>query len=479
MITTALALGLVWVNGAAMASEELAWPLDPPKVITSSFGEYRAGRFHAGIDLRISRIGAEAYACGSGYISRVRCSPFGYGKAVYLTLDAGGSAVYAHLDDFTPEVLAYVREEQHQRRSYSVDLEPEPGRFRVERGAIVAYAGSSGTSAPHLHFEPRDAGNRPINPRLLGMSWPDSTAPVFRSLLMVPADAQSTVNGDILPVALPVQSSEPGRYTVSPVRLSGHVGLGADVIDPANEGSSILGAYILRTVIDGSTVFEIRNDYLSYETMGHGTVAWLPFLTAEGRYQALWRWPGNQSDNYQVAPADGWIDAPQEPSALRVEALDFFGNTATVEMPIEPDGSVADPVDASGVGEGSVTLYCHGTWLGIRAVFQAPEPDVPVLHVTAGERSPIPEFRRVNDRVFAAGYDPGPPGGMVVIQVTHPRITAYTEQVAVFIRGTTSEPYEVAGLTVKPGINSAFGALFARIHEMPEAKASGDLMKLA
>ncbi len=33
-------------------AETYCWPLDIPRQLTSSFAEYRPGRFHAGIDLR-------------------------------------------------------------------------------------------------------------------------------------------------------------------------------------------------------------------------------------------------------------------------------------------------------------------------------------------------------------------------------------------------------------------------------------------
>ena len=39
-----------------------------------------------------------------GYIARIRTSSKGYGKTIYLQLHDGNTAVYAHLDHFTPKV---------------------------------------------------------------------------------------------------------------------------------------------------------------------------------------------------------------------------------------------------------------------------------------------------------------------------------------------------------------------------------------
>jgi trigger factor len=75
------------------------WPLDLPRIVTSSFGEYRGGRFHAGLDLRTGGIGKEEKAPLNGYVSRVRCSPSGYGKAVYLRLEDGNTAVFEMKDE--------------------------------------------------------------------------------------------------------------------------------------------------------------------------------------------------------------------------------------------------------------------------------------------------------------------------------------------------------------------------------------------
>ena len=106
MIGAALAILVVL---AGEPPSPYIWPLDLPQAITSSFGEYRGGRFHAGLDLRTGGIGKQVKAPAAGYVSRVRCSPWGYGKAVYLALDDGNTAVFGHLSAFAPELREYVR----------------------------------------------------------------------------------------------------------------------------------------------------------------------------------------------------------------------------------------------------------------------------------------------------------------------------------------------------------------------------------
>ena len=95
---------LILLSGAAAAAPSgYVWPLKLDPQLTSSFAEYRPGRFHAGIDLRTNGVGREVFAASDGYVSRVRCSPYGYGKAIYLQMNDGNSVVYAHLSSYYPD----------------------------------------------------------------------------------------------------------------------------------------------------------------------------------------------------------------------------------------------------------------------------------------------------------------------------------------------------------------------------------------
>ena len=73
-------------------------PLTIPLVLAGTFGELRSNHFHAGIDIKTkSKEGFPVLAIDSGYVSRVKVRPGGYGKAVYLKHYNGFVSVYAHL----------------------------------------------------------------------------------------------------------------------------------------------------------------------------------------------------------------------------------------------------------------------------------------------------------------------------------------------------------------------------------------------
>ncbi len=183
------------VSGQA---QTLQWPARVELGVTSSFGEWRPGHVHAGTDVKTwGRIGVPLLAVEDGYIERIRTSPWGYGKAVYLRLNDGRLAVYGHMDRFTPEVEDLVVDAQLAGMRYTVDIWPEARTLPVQRGEIVGYSGTTGSSAPHLHFELRDTQNRPVNPLRNGLEIPDTTPPVVQFLLFRPVGPESRVEKDI------------------------------------------------------------------------------------------------------------------------------------------------------------------------------------------------------------------------------------------------------------------------------------------
>ena len=454
---------VLWAGLAACADAPYHWPLDLPKLLTSSFAEYRVGRFHAGIDLRTGGIGKAVHAADDGYVCRVRCSPWGYGKAVYLRLEDGHTVVYAHLDAFAEPLAGYVRAAQHARQSYTVDLYPEAGKFPVSRGEVIARSGQTGTGVPHLHYEFRDAAERPVNPRLLGITWPDSTRPVIRKVVIAPAGPDTRLGADIVPLVREARRKGPGEYVCDPVSAYGRIGFGLDVIDPANKGATKLGVYLVRTVAGDEELFRVRNDRLSYDTNRNGVVAFHPFFLSEGRFLLQWRWPGNECEPFQCAASDGWFTVPEEPVEIRIETEDFLGNRAAVTIPVRPEVPLPETgLSQGGVGAGKMDIECLGNWILLTASFDAPEPDAPQLEVDGPASAQGGRFRRVGPSAFRAGYLPPADAREVTLRVRHERIAPYERHLFIFQRGVPGRTVELgrAELRVRP--NSPYGTLFAR-----------------
>lgn len=157
------------------------WPIDMPHTLTGNYGELRPNHFHAGLDFSTrGKINLPVYAVADGYVSRIRVSSGGYGKAIYITHANGKLSLYAHLTSYAGDIAGAVKNEQYGKQSYEVEFFPGKDELKVKRGQLIGYSGNTGSSTgPHLHFEIRDVKTEvPLNP--LGFySIEDTIRPVI------------------------------------------------------------------------------------------------------------------------------------------------------------------------------------------------------------------------------------------------------------------------------------------------------------
>jgi murein DD-endopeptidase MepM/ murein hydrolase activator NlpD len=206
-------------------------PLDGPPVITGSFGEFRPGHFHAGLDYSTGGgIGLPVYAPLDGWIERVHTSGTGYGRSIYLHSQDGRLLVFGHLDAFDEPIASYVATAQDSSGQYEQDLWFEPGRMRVKAGQRLGWSGDSGIGSPHLHLEVR-RGDMGINPLLAGATAEDHLTPVITRVALEPVGADSRVNGRAIPVHLRLGAHPESITIVGAARVI------VDAKDPGERGS--------------------------------------------------------------------------------------------------------------------------------------------------------------------------------------------------------------------------------------------------
>jgi len=318
----------------ATVRPQYLWPTNAGKSLSSSFAETRPNHFHFGIDVRTQqRVGFPCYAVADGHVTRLKVSPYGYGRALYLRLDDGNTAVYAHLQKFAPEVEKVVKAEQMKQKRFGVEMFFDPGVLPFQRGDVVAYTGESGVGPPHLHFEIRnDRGYR--NPHLFGLTVDDNLAPVPQKVGFFPLAVESEINGDFHLYKTTVAAAGNGRYSVAAVpSIYGPVGLGVTGYDRADGSPNQLCFYGLDLYLDDSLYFSSRYDGFDYEEtkMVDLDRDYRQRKKTGEAYHHLWKDPSATLAFYRQG--EGIIDTRDFEPGLhyyRLVLTDFAGNAAQV-----------------------------------------------------------------------------------------------------------------------------------------------------
>jgi hypothetical protein len=166
-------------------------PLGIPLQLSAIFGDIRPNHFHMGLDFKTNqKEGIPIHTISDGYLSRIRISPIGYGRVLYVDHPNGITSVYAHCSAFSDEISSFLKPFQVKAFSNSIDLKLEKGDFPVKKGQLIAFSGNSGSSTgPHLHFEMRDTKTEhALNPLIHGFNYADSVAPVIQAIKVYAVD---------------------------------------------------------------------------------------------------------------------------------------------------------------------------------------------------------------------------------------------------------------------------------------------------
>ena len=319
-------------------------PMDHTPLLSANFGEMRAGHFHSGIDLKTGGVtGKTVRAAADGYVSRIAVQPGGYGRALYITHPNGTTTVYGHLQDFAEPIERLVREEQYRRKSFSVELFPDPSQFPVKQGDVIAHSGNSGASGgPHLHFEVREtAAQRPINLLAAGLlTVRDQIAPRFVKLHIVDVDTVRGIPVHTVRRTLSAQKVAEGRYRpadTAAIVVGPATYFGVEVAERKNDVNNPMGTYRVQEKVDDRVVFELANDgFLFSQTRYVNAVAlYEQNLATRNDVFRLVRLPNNKLPIYPIVKHKG-IVTPNDSLRHKVEimAQDDCGNASILEFDI-------------------------------------------------------------------------------------------------------------------------------------------------
>ena len=245
------------------AAQNLYPPLKIPAVLAGNFGELRSNHFHSGIDFKTQgKTGFKIYCAEEGYVSRVLVSPWGFGRAVYVTHPKCGlTTVYGHLLSFSDKIDKIVRAEQYKRESFTIDLTFEKGEIPVTRGEVIALSGNAGSSAgPHLHMDIRDTETGDaLDPIPFYKSlFKDNAKPLVREIALIPAEGGS-VNGTGTKAMLKAAETSRG-FTAW-----GNVIPAINAYDKMTGTTNIYGIKYLTLDVDGKQVYSRTIDRFSFD----------------------------------------------------------------------------------------------------------------------------------------------------------------------------------------------------------------------
>jgi len=315
--------------------------MDIPLVLAGTFGELRSNHFHSGIDIKTQqRQGLPIYAIGDGSVTRIKISHWGYGKVLYVAHPNGYTSVYGHLQKFSPEIEEYIKKVQYKKESYEVEVFPDYGEVKVEKGKVIAYGGNTGgSSGPHLHFEIRSSiSEKPTNPLLYGLEVRDATNPTLQKLFGYPLSENAQVNQSKSTIELDLKQQSDGTFLAETVNAVGTIGLGFIGYDRLDLAANRNGVYSVQQLVNG----KVYSDY-DFESFSFTETRYINTLIDYNRYgkyrqriQKLFRGPGNRLSIYNSLQNDGKIEV-REGLSYTVELLikDYEGNLVKATIPIE------------------------------------------------------------------------------------------------------------------------------------------------
>jgi murein DD-endopeptidase MepM/ murein hydrolase activator NlpD len=317
-------------------------PLAIPLDISGSFAELRSNHFHSGLDFKTSGVeGLPVFATGDGYVSRIKISPFGYGKAIYITHPNGYTSVYGHLQKANGAIQELIKKKQYQEQSFEVEMYLYPTELPVKKGDIIAFSGNTGGSgAPHLHFEFRDTKSEQIiNPMHFGFKKmiKDERKPIIQGIVVYPLDS-TTVNNAQKPINISFNKQTDGTYLCSKVKANGRIAFGINAYDYCTNAYNKNGLYKVKAYLNGVLQYQYGFDTFAFDESRYvnNFIDYERYHDMGQRIQKLFELTSYPLSIVAGNTKDGTLKIlPNANYSYRVELYDFHQNKIELIIPIE------------------------------------------------------------------------------------------------------------------------------------------------
>ena len=317
-------------------------PLDIPLDVSGSFGELRSNHFHSGLDLKTQqKEGLPVYAVGDGYISRIKISTYGYGKAIYITHPNGYTTVYGHLQKANGTIEDYIKKAHYAQKSFEIELFLKPNELPVKQGEVIAFSGNSGGSGgPHLHFEFRETtSEKTVNPLFFGFNKlaEDKHAPVVQSVMVYPMDS-TIVNKSQRPIPVSINKQADGSYLAAKVIANGKIGFGINAFDYCTNLYNKNGLYKINAYLNGVLYYQFEIEKFAFDESRYinNFIDYEHFKASNQRVQKLFYHSPYPLSVLKSNKNNGIINTqPNANYNFRIELFDFHENKTVITIPIE------------------------------------------------------------------------------------------------------------------------------------------------
>lgn len=339
----AISLSLCWTLFSQSESIDFITPIkiDKPS-LTGSFAEIRPNHFHAGIDYSTNgATGLKLVAVADGYVSRVKVSSTGYGKALYVTHYNGFTSVYAHSDSYVGKIDSAVTSLQYQNKSFELDHNFAKDEIVVKKGDVIALSGNSGFSGgPHLHFELRETiSERVVNPYFYMKGIADHIAPKINSIVIYPLESNGTVNGKKWVQHFEVVNTN-GKLSLkggAQVKIAGKFAIGIRAYDLLDGSQRKCGVYSYSVRKDDLPVF-----YCDFYSIGFDETRYINSLidykAKVNNDQIIVRAyidPNNHLSIYKKTPDRGVMSVePAKKGVVEIELTDAKKNSSQLKFTV-------------------------------------------------------------------------------------------------------------------------------------------------
>lgn len=392
-------------------------PVGIPMELSANFGELRPNHWHMGLDIRTNqKENLPVYAAADGFITHIGVRSQSFGRFIIINHPNGLSTLYAHLNDFFPELEQYVTEQQYKQESWAVELDIEKNKFRVYKGQFIAYSGNTGGSqGPHLHFEIFDTKTtKRLNPLLFGFPLKDNVPPSLVKLAMY--DRSRSVY-DQTPLFFSLKNTDSGYIIPKlPVIKTGldKVSFAIQTYDRVSGSSNPNGIFSATLYVDDEPQIsfvldsidyydtEYMNAHIDYQYDYNGG----PYL------QHLSKLPGDNGTVYKLIKNNGVIHFTDTAvHFVSIDVKDTHANTSQLNFSIQYDDSLANKkinyVPASArFAPGEINVLekpDFGMYLGEGCLYDS----VPSLYFrnNPGSAYSVSGLHRVNDPSFPLHED--------------------------------------------------------------------------